>query len=225
MSYHLPSLPASAKGIGLATTFTVLGSLYTFSSATVPSIVQSLSDETLEAQSAAQQAKTALAALKKSALPAEILSILSYGYLSYHTYTHASSLSSTSGRWRIYAGAAVAMFAVIPLTITLMTPTESKLLALADAPAHTASAQPTLEHKSADERMTTSGGMLGVPAIERPAITPAEEFEPYEDSPFSTAEYEREKVKKMLKVWDGRNTLRRVCVAVSGVLGLWAMLG
>lgn len=222
MSYHLPSLAASAKGLGLATTFTVLGSLYTVSTATIPGLVDSLSNEHLEAQSAAQQAKTALAALKKSALPAEILSILSYSYLSYTTYANASSLSRTSGRWRLYAGAAAAMFAVIPLTITLMAPTEQKLLALADAPAHTASTQPELEHSKGE-----SGGYLGVPgqsAAVRPPITPIEEFEPYEDSPFSTAEYEREKVKKMLLLWDGRNTLRRVAVAVSGVLGLWAVL-
>jgi hypothetical protein len=93
-----------------------------------------------------------------------------------------------------------------------------KLVQLADAPPHQADSSPSL---------TPQSGMLGVPgqsAVQRPAITPAEEFEPFDDSPFSAEEYERAKVQKMLKQWNARNTVRIVGPLVAGVLGLWATL-
>jgi hypothetical protein len=110
------------------------------------------------------------------------------------------------------------MFSVIPYTVFLMQETTLKLVQLAEAPPHKPDSTPALHPQS---------GMLGVPGqsdIQRPAITPAEEFEPFDDSPFSAEEYERAKVQKMLKQWNARNTVRIVGPLVAGILGLWATL-
>ena len=55
-------------------------------------------------------------------------------------------------------------------------------------------------------------------AVERPAMTPVEDFEPFDDSPFSAEEYERTKVQKMLKQWNTHNTVRIFGPLVAGVL-------
>lgn len=113
------------------------------------------------------------------------------------------------------------MFSVIPYTLTLMEQTTLKLVQLADAPPHHADSDPSLTHKP------QQNGLLSVPgqsSVERPAITPAEEFEPFDDSPFSAEEYEKTKVQKMLKQWNARNTVRIAGPLVAGVLGLWAAL-
>jgi hypothetical protein len=221
----VPPLVSTVKGLALASSFITLGSLYTLSSATIPGILHTLADDsTSAAQSAAQQFAIAQRAGRVSTLPTEILSILGFGFLSYNSYQNGSSiiLGGPGGfrKWKLYAAAAASMFTVIPITITLMSTIETKLLALADAPAHKPSTQPELEH-------TTSSNTLSIPGQSshvRPPITPIEEFEPYEDSPFSTDEYEREKVKKMLLAWDGRNMYRRMGVCLAGIFGLWAML-
>nr|OQO23668.1 hypothetical protein B0A51_08496 [Rachicladosporium sp. CCFEE 5018]OQO28376.1 hypothetical protein B0A51_04868 [Rachicladosporium sp. CCFEE 5018]OQO28561.1 hypothetical protein B0A51_05607 [Rachicladosporium sp. CCFEE 5018] len=224
MSSTGPSGPyvSAIKGLSLASTFTVLGSLYTLSSATIPGIVSTLSqDSTSAAQSAAQQFAIAQRATKTSTFPTEFIAIFGLGFLSYNSYTTPLAIvnGGAFAKWKLYLLASLAMFSVIPLHITLLTPIEDKLLALADAPPHKPSAEPALEHSS------TSAFNLQVPSGERPAITPIEEFEPYEDSPFSTDEYEREKVRRMLVSWSGRNAVRRVGVALSGILGMWAALG
>jgi hypothetical protein len=211
-------LIAATKGIAIAASFITTGSLLTNSNALIPSILHSSNaDEISSAHIAAQQFALGFRGGSKTLPPAEIIATAAFSFLAYHSYQIAH-LSST--KWKLYAGAAAAMFSVIPYTLFLMQEITLKLVQLADAPPHTASTSPSLTHKP-------QGGMLGVPgqsAVQRPAITPAEEFEPFDDSPFSAEEYERAKVQKMLKQWNTRNTVRIVGPLVAGILGLWAML-
>jgi hypothetical protein len=215
-STQAPSqLIAATKGIAIAASFITTGSLLTNSAALIPSIIHSSNaDESSSAQIAAQQFALGYRAGSKTLPPAEMLATAAFGFLAYHSHQIARSPST----WRLYAGAAAAMFSVIPYTLFLMQETTLKLVQLADAPPHQADSSPSL---------TPQSGMLGVPgqsAVQRPAITPAEEFEPFDDSPFSAEEYERAKVQKMLKQWNARNTVRIVGPLVAGVLGLWATL-
>ena len=210
-------LIAATKGIAIAASFITTGSLLTNSTALIPSILHSSNaDESSSAQNVAQQFTLGFRAGSKTLPPAEILATAAFGFLAYNS-RQAIYAPST---WKLYAGAAVAMFSVIPYTVLLMQETTLKLVQLADAPPHRADSSPTLSHQP-------QSGMLGVPgqsAVQRPAITPAEEFEPFDDSPFSAEEYERAKVQKMLKQWNARNTARIVGPLVAGVLGLWAVL-
>ena len=210
-------LIAATKGIAIAASFITTGSLLTHSASILPIVLHSGSaDDSSAAQTAAQQFALAHRAGKKTLPPAEILSTLAFGFLAYHSNQNARSAST----WKLYAGAAAAMFSVIPYTLVLMEQATLKLVQLADAPPHHADSQPSLSHKP-------QNGLLGVPgqsAVERPAITPAEEFEPFDDSPFSAEEYEKAKVQKMLKQWNTRNTIRIAGPLVAGVLGLWAAL-
>jgi hypothetical protein len=217
-STQAPSqLIAATKGIAIAASFVTTGSLLTNSAALVPSIIYSSNaDESSSAQIAAQQFALGYRAGSKTLPPAEMLATAAFSFLAYHSHQIARSPST----WKLYAGAAAAMFSVIPYTLFLMQETTLKLVQLADAPPHQADSSPSLTHKP-------QSGMLGVPeqsAVQRPAITPAEEFEPFDDSPFSAEEYERAKVQKMLKQWNARNTVRIVGPLVAGVLGLWATL-
>jgi hypothetical protein len=210
-------LIAATKGIAIAASFITTGSLLTHSTSILPIVLHSGSaEDSSAAQTAAQQFALAHRAGKKTLPPAEILSTLAFGFLAYHSNQNARSAST----WKLYAGAAAAMFSVIPYTLVLMEQATLKLVQLADAPPHHADSQPSLSHKP-------QNGLLGVPgqsAVERPAITPAEEFEPFDDSPFSAEEYEKAKVQKMLKQWNTRNTIRIAGPLVAGVLGLWAAL-
>lgn len=72
-----------------------------------------------------------------------------------------------------------------------------------------------------------AGGMLGVPAGRRAdlgAITPMEEFEPFEDGVMDEREYVQLKVIDLLKQYNGYNLVRVVLPLASGALGLWAAL-
>lgn len=212
-------LITATKGLAIAASFITTGSLLTTSTAILPSILHSTTDDSSSAQTAAQQFALAYRAGKKTLPPAEILSTLAFGFLAHHTRQNTSSLSSSTWKWKFYAGAAVAMFSVIPYTLFLMEQATQKLVQLADAPPHKPTDTPSLNPKS--------DGLLGVPGqsdVVRPAMTPAEEFEPFDDSPFSADEYERAKVQKMLKQWNARNTVRVVGPLVAGALGLWAAL-
>lgn len=208
-------LIAATKGIAIAASFITTGSLLTNSNALVPSILHSSNaDESSSAQTAAQQFTLGHRAGSKTLPPAEILATAAFGFLAYNSPQSIYSPST----WKLYAGAAAAMFSVIPYTVFLMHETTLKLVQLADAPPHKPESKPALHPQS---------GMLGVPGqsdAQRPAITPAEEFEPFDDSPFSAEEYEKAKVQKMLKQWNARNTVRIVGPLVAGILGLWATL-
>lgn len=210
-------LIAATKGIAIAASFITTGSLLTNSTALIPSILHSSNaDDSSSAQIAAQQFALGHRAGTKTLPPAEILATAAFGFLAYNSRQLVHSPST----WKLYAGAAVAMFSVIPYTVFLMQENTLKLVQLAEAPPHKADSSPTLSHQP-------QGGMLGIPGqsdVQRPAITPAEEFEPFDDSPFSAEEYERAKVQKMLKQWNARNTVRIVGPFVAGILGLWAAL-
>jgi hypothetical protein len=214
-------LLAATKGIAIAASFITTGSLLTNSTSIIPIVLHSgSSDDSSAAQTAAQQFALAHRAGKKILPPAEILSTLAFGFLAYHS--HQTARLSPSSTWKLYAGAAAAMFSVISYTLALMEQASLKLVQLADAPPHHADSNPSLSHKPQN-----GGGLLSVPgqsAVERPAITPAEEFEPFDDSPFSAEEYEKAKVQKMLRQWNARNTVRIAGPLVAGVLGLWATL-
>jgi len=217
MSHQSPSpaLVSAAKGLALSASFITTGSLLTLSTSTLPGIIHSTTDDKSSAQTAAQQFALAYHSGKLTQLPAELLSTCAFAFLAYHFRRDPFA----PNRWTLFAGAAISMFSVVPYTLGLMDQASQKLVQLAEAPAHNAETQPQLEHKSR--------GMLGVPGQSgeiRPPITPVEEFEPFEDSPFSADEYERMKVQKMLKQWEGRNTMRVIMPLVAGVLGLWATL-
>lgn len=220
MSHQSPSpaLVSAAKGLALSASFITTGSLLTLSTSTLPGIIHSTTDDKSSAQTAAQQFALAYRSGKLTQLPAELLSTLSFAFLAYHFRRDPFA----PNKWTLFAGAAVSMFSVVPYTLGLMEQASEKLLQLADAPAHSPDTKPELEHKK-----ESAGGLLGVPGQSgevRPAITPVEEFEPYEDSPFSTDEYERMKVQKMLKQWEGRNVVRVFMPLVAGVLGMWATM-
>lgn len=211
-----PSLVATAKGLAIAASFITTGSLFTTSSAIIPSILHGTTDDNSNAQNAAQQFALTYRAGKRTLPPAEILSVVAFSFLAYQSHQSARSPST----WKLYAGAAAAMLSVIPWTLVLMEEATTKLVQLADAPTHHPETKPTLEHKPE----VGGSGLLGVPKSEGPALTPAEEFEPFDDSPFSAEEYERTKVQMMLKQWNGRNGIRVLGPLVAGVLGLWATL-
>lgn len=215
-----PPLVAAAKGLAIAASFITTGSLFTTSSAIIPSILHGTTDDASSAQTAAQQFALTYRAGKRTLPPAEILSIVAFGFLAYNSRENARSALT----WKLYAGAAAAMFSVIPWTLVLMEQATQKLVQLADAPPHHPEVKPTLEHKP---ESGGSGGLLSVPGQNSAAtgtITPVEEFEPFDDSPFSADEYERTKVQKMLKQWNGQNGIRLIGPLVAGVLGLWATL-
>lgn len=208
-------LISATKGLAIAASFITTGSLLTTSSAVLPSILHSSAADDSSAQTAAQQFALAYRAGKKTLPPAEILSTLAFGFLAYQSRQSVLSPST----WKLYAGAAAAMFSVIPWTFAFMEQSTQKLVQLADAPPRHPDTTPSLKPES--------DGLLNVPgqsAVQRPAMTPAEEFEPFDDSPFSADEYERVKVQKMLKQWNTRNTIRVAGPLVAGILGLWAAL-
>lgn len=71
------------------------------------------------------------------------------------------------------------------------------------------------------------GGMLGVPSGRRQdlgAITPMEEFEPFEDGVMDEREYVQLKVIDLLKQYNAFNLVRTILPLASGALGLWAAL-
>ena len=75
-----------------------------------------------------------------------------------------------------------------------------------------------------------SGATLGLPGSGKGggakggAITPMEEFEPFEDAVMDEKGYEQLKVIKLLKRWNGFNGVRAMFPFAAGVLGLWASL-
>ena len=222
MSHQFPSstLVSAAKGLAISASFITTGSLLTLSASTLPGIIHSTADDKSSAQTAAQQFALAHNGGRLTLLPAELLSTLSFTFLAYHFRRDPFAPS----KWRLFAGAAVSIFATIPYTLGFMEQTSQKLVQLAEAESHAPDTKPELEHK---RQSGGSGGMLGVPGqsgVVRPAITPVDEFEPYEDSPFSTDEYERMKVQKMLKSWNASNAVRAVGPLVAGLLGVWATM-
>ena len=123
-------LIAATKGIAIAASFITTGSLLTNTNALIPSILHSSNaDESSSAQTAAQQFALGYRAGSKTLPPAEILATATFGFLAYNSRQSVFSPST----WKLYAGAAAAMFSVVPYTVFLMHETTLKLVQLADA--------------------------------------------------------------------------------------------
>ena len=122
------------------------------------------------------------------------------------------------------------MLSVVPWTIAFMEAPSYKLLWVSEvASSATIQSGPVstgigVKVTEASPKGSQNGG-LGVPKGKRGgAITPMEEFEPFEDAPMDPTEYEQLKVIKLLKKWNGLNATRTLGPLAAGLLGLWAAL-
>lgn len=90
--------------------------------------------------------------------------------------------------------------------------------------------EPSPERGQGAKGTGLAGGMLGVPAsgqgagAKGGAITPMEEFEPFDDAPMDEREYVQLKVISLLKQFNRLNVVRTLAPLTAGVLGLWAAL-
>ncbi|QIW98765.1 hypothetical protein AMS68_004283 [Peltaster fructicola] len=199
------TLLATVRGLAIAVSFITTGSLATSSFVTIPSILSITANDPTTAQTLARHFEASYRYTKIAEVSAEIFATLAFGYLAFQT----RSLNVSS--WKFYAGASAAMFAVFPWTLLTMDTDAQKIMSLTGSRS-SQDTEPKLEH-----------GALAVPSSPRPCITPIEEFEPYEDSPFSGAEYEELKVKKLLENWRIRNVFRIITTALAGALALGAV--
>ena len=127
------------------------------------------------------------------------------------------------------------MFAVVPWTIAFMEAPSYKLLWVSEvaSSATTQAAMSTgigVQVTSATPNggsVKKANGSLGLPVTtgrHSGAITPMEDFEPFEDAPMDPQEYEQLKVIKLLKKYNNLNLVRTMGPLAAGVLGLWATL-
>lgn len=195
MSRPTDGVSTTIKGLGLATAFMPLGSLYTLSSATIPAILSTLDDP---ATSPSTAAKSAVVASKNSSSPIyynQAISYYCFSTLAYYAYKlypkHLFDLPKQVGPltlkqghlWCVYAAASLVMFAVVPFQYVVIKPIEQQLQRLADAGENVGSGEE---------------GVKG---------------------------WERQQVRSLLEKWSQRNMWRRVLVSSGGLLGLWAVLG
>lgn len=210
---------AAVKGLAISSSLLTAGSLATVSLISLPSILHAASTSHT---TAAQQFARAYSTGKAFQVPTEMLATALFGFLAWHTRSQGTSLAADGGKWKIYAGAATAMFSIIPFTIALMEEGSQKLVRLARASEKRGA-------KSQPEIKVSQEPSLSVPNLNpgggpTPLMTPSEEFEPFEDSPFSTQEYETGKTLKLLQRWNTLNAVRTMGPLVAGGLGLWAVL-
>lgn len=221
---------AALKGIAITTSLLTAGQLGTVS-LTLPSLYPAAqTSHRLAAQQFANLYKTA----KITGPPAEIITTVIAGSLAYIGYNDNKNGLS----WKLWASAAAAMFAVVPWTVALMEPPSYKLLWVSEV-ASSATTQagpvstgigvkvsPATPNGGARSLSPAPNGMLGVSRGGRKqgAITPMEEFEPFEDAPMDPVEYEQLKVIKLLKKYNTLNVVRTLGPLAAGVLGLWASL-
>lgn len=217
-----PGYVPALKGLAISASFLTAGSLITTSQAVLPGILHALDISTTAspatpAKAAAQQFAIVYKAAKATQPPTEILATLVYGFLAWY---YKNKTNDTTGSWKLYAAAAGAMFSVIPYTISLMEGISFKLVTLANS-------RTSQTERPALTKQKSNPSLLVIPPGDKApagAMTPAEEFEPYEDAPFSEDDYERMKVTKMLRQFNTRNSVRSVLVLLSGVFGTWAAL-
>ncbi|KAK5167570.1 uncharacterized protein LTR77_007269 [Saxophila tyrrhenica] len=207
---------AALKGIAITASLLTAGELGTIS-LTLPSLYPAAqTSHRLAAQQFASLYRTA----KATGPPVEIATTLICSALAYAGYTHNRS----SVAWKLWAAAAGSMFYVIPWTIALMEAPSYKLLWVSEvASSATVTKLPAVKVTSAEK----AAGGLGVPqgsAQRNGALTPMEEFEPFEDDMMTQTEYEQLKVMKLLKKYNSLNMVRVVGPLAAGVLGLWAAL-
>lgn len=223
---HHGTTTAALKGLAITASLLTAGQLGAWS-ANMPALY-ALSEKQKGPRLAAKQFAHTHKVMKASGPPAEILATLVFGGVAYLGYN-----DGRSGSWKLWAGAAGAMFAVIPWTIGLMATPTSKLLWVSEV-ADSATTLPSSgigvkvdgasPTGSGSRTPNKQGGMLGAPAQSRKgAITPIEEFEPFEDAMIAPEEYEQLKVRKLLGKFNALNAVRAVAAASAGVLGLWAV--
>lgn len=236
MSSSPPPVPlngttiAAFKGLAIATLLLTAGQLGTITTITLPSLYPTAqSAHRLAAQQFAYQYKT----VKATGPPAEIITSLICSGLAYAAYIH----DTNALKWKLWAGAAGAMFAVIPYTIFFMEKPSKKLLWVSEV-ASSASKPTGPQSTGIGVKVTPvtpqngsprpANGKLGLPGGKGSGkyggITPIEEFEPFEDAVIEPEEYEQLKVTKLLKTFNGHNAVRTLGPLVAGVLGLWATL-
>jgi hypothetical protein len=215
---------AALKGIAITASLLTAGQLGTIT-LTLPSLYPAAqTSHKLAAQLFARQYKTA----KKTGLPVELLTTAICSTLAYASYTYAPNARG----WKLWTAAAGSMFFVIPWTIYFMEAPSYKLLWVSEvAPSATMTKQPSstgigVKVTESSPSRNANGG-LGIPggsAKRNGAITPMEEFEPFEDAVMDQTEYEQLKVIKLLKKYNSLNTIRVLGPLAAGVLGLWAAL-
>lgn len=198
---------ATVRGLAIAASFFTAGSLATKTVITIPSILAIAEHQNTTAQTLAEQFEISWRMGKLMQPPAELFATVAFACLAWQSRSGMDTLT-----WKLYAGAAVSMFSVIPYTLILMEEDCKKIVSL----------RSTGRAKDQEPRLHHDGG-LAVPVSKGPSITPVEEFEPYEDSPFSGAEYEKLKVKSLLQTWSSRNIFRVVATALAGALALNAI--
>jgi len=225
---------ATVKGLAITTTLLTAGQLGAWS-ASMPGLY-ALSEKQKGPRLAAKQFAHTYRVAARTGFPAEVISTIIFGGLAYLSYTDARR-----GAWKLWAGAASAIFAVIPWTAVAMETTTSKLLWVSEV-ADSATTLPSsgigVKVDSASppgartpggsskpqSSMAAAGGMLGVaPSSKHGAITPIEEFEPFEDAMIAPEEYEQLKVRKLLQKFTTLNTVRTIATLGAGALALSAV--
>ncbi|KAK3703448.1 hypothetical protein LTR37_014438 [Vermiconidia calcicola] len=216
---------AALKGLAITTSLLTAGQLGTIT-LTLPALYPAAqTSHRLAAQQFASLYRTA----KATGVPVEILTTLICAGLAFVGYQDLRS----GLRWKLWAGAAASMFAVIPWTHFLMEPPSAKLLWVSEvASSATTTRGPIstgigVKVDEASPAPPTNRNSLGAPSPRgrgRGAITPMEEFEPFEDAVMDQTEYEQLKVVKLLKTFNGLNTVRVFGPLMAGGLGLWAAL-
>lgn len=202
---------------------------------------------------AAQQFALQYKILASTTFPCEVLATSVCAILAYASHTTSRSGASQQ-TWKLWTAAAAAMGLVLPYTTLLMTATAKKLLWVSEvadsatvptakasssgvgifvstdtaAPLSNRDAQASAEAGLAN----LSGTTLGLPpngakgsGPQGGAITPMEEFEPFEDAPMDEREYEQLKVVKLLQRYGFANLGRVVGSVGASGLALWAVLG
>lgn len=206
-----PSI-AAAKGLAISASLLTSGSLATVSLISLPGMIHRAESSH---RIAAQQFARVYNAGKAIQTPLEIVATAAFGFLAWYSHRQIPGIGN---RWKLYAGAAGAMFAVIPFTFLFMEEASQKLVRLAIA---------SEKEGKAPEVTITSEPTLSIPNLSGDGsglMTPSEEFEPFDDSPFSTEEYEMGKTRKLLRQYSTLSAIRTLGPLVAGGFGLWAIL-
>jgi hypothetical protein len=216
---------AALKGIAITASLLTAGQLGTIS-ITLPSLYPAAQTSH---RLAAQQFKHQYKAAKATGPPAEILTTLICSGLAYVGYAQNNGKSN----WKLWAAAAGCMISVVPWTIVFMEPPSYKLLWVSEvASSATTVSGPVSTGIGVKVTEATPNGGKANGGLTLPntggkrggAITPMEEFEPFEDAPMDPQEYEQLKVIKLLKKYNSLNWVRTLGPLAAGVLSLWATL-
>ncbi|KAJ8605043.1 hypothetical protein MRB53_041555 [Persea americana] len=201
---------STVRGLSIAASFFTAGSLASYSLSAIPAILRNAEHESVDARMLAQQFEIGYKIGKITQVPAELFSIITFGFLAWHSRTTSTDALS----WKLYAAAAATMFSVVPYTLAWIEQDSLKIVSLTQqSNTHPSDTEAKLEHGSDLAEQATATGQ----------ITPVEEFEPYEDSPFSGAEYEKLKTRKLLERLNSRNIYRIIATTLAGGLAMSAI--